>query len=96
LPRGSMPDLFAGALPELPADRSEIVYFIQAESGGPVKIGKSTRPENRLRQLQTSHPVKLLLLAKPTDLQAIRVVVLASSEDRNRGHPTITNRVIRA
>ena len=44
-----------------------IVYFIQAENppGSPIKIGFTAGKSHhsRLRQLQTSHPTKLLCLA---------------------------------
>jgi hypothetical protein len=39
------------------------VYFIQAQSGGPIKIGISRDVCERLGSLQTSHPEKLVLLA---------------------------------
>lgn len=39
------------------------VYFIQAEHGGPIKIGYSANPQNRLAALQTSSPWKLRILA---------------------------------
>jgi len=39
------------------------VYFIQAESGGPVKIGHSVDPGQRLSQLQSSSPYKLVIRA---------------------------------
>lgn len=38
-------------------------YFIQAESGGPVKIGKAKDPARRLKELQTSHYDRLRILA---------------------------------
>lgn len=43
--------------------RPELIYFIQSERGGPVKIGRSKDPILRLRALQTAHPYPLLLLA---------------------------------
>jgi hypothetical protein len=40
------------------------VYFIQAQSGGPIKIGLTTKAiEKRLAGLQTSHHQKLICLA---------------------------------
>lgn len=39
------------------------VYFIQAESGGPIKIGKAVDPWQRLSQLQTGRHEKLHVLA---------------------------------
>lgn len=44
-----------------------IVYFIQSETGGAVKIGKSTDPQRRLRTLQTGHPGRLMLLGTTTE-----------------------------
>lgn len=38
------------------------VYFIQARSGGPIKIGKAVDPKQRLGQLQTSHPEPLVII----------------------------------
>lgn len=35
------------------------VYFVQAEGGGPIKVGMSRSPSDRLRQLQTSHAERL-------------------------------------
>jgi len=37
-------------------------YFIQADSGGPVKIGKTGNPEQRLKDMQTGSPVKLMII----------------------------------
>jgi hypothetical protein len=39
-------------------DRS-LVYFCQAEVGGPIKIGRAQDPHERLRFLQTASPFKL-------------------------------------
>jgi Meiotically up-regulated gene 113 len=39
-----------------------IVYFCQAASGGPVKIGYASDAEQRLKTLQTSHATELQLL----------------------------------
>lgn len=44
--------------PEPPAG-DEWVYFIRAEGGGPIKIGRSADPDKRLRELQTGHPYPL-------------------------------------
>ncbi len=40
-----------------------MIYFIQQEADGPIKIGVSTDPCKRLRQLQTSTQYKLRLVA---------------------------------
>jgi len=39
------------------------VYFIQAVSGGPIKIGKADDPQRRLYDLQAMNPTKLQILA---------------------------------
>lgn len=39
------------------------VYFIQAEHGGPVKIGWARDPAKRLRELQTGSPHRLVVRA---------------------------------
>lgn len=38
------------------------VYFIQAVSGGPVKIGSAWEPEKRLGSLQTGNPEALRII----------------------------------
>ena len=38
------------------------VYFIRGDDGGPVKIGTSINPEERLDALQTAHPTKLRII----------------------------------
>lgn len=37
------------------------LYFIQAESGGPIKIGVANYPNVRLGQLQTGNPERLVI-----------------------------------
>lgn len=37
------------------------IYFVQAEQGGPIKIGVSVDPERRLRELQTASPYRLVI-----------------------------------
>ncbi len=39
-----------------------LLYFIQQGNQGPIKIGVSTNPQNRLRQLQTASPYDLKLI----------------------------------
>lgn len=39
-----------------------MIYFIQCDHSGPVKIGKSTNPQNRLKSLQCACPYKLHLI----------------------------------
>lgn len=48
---------------EAEREASERVYFIQGESGGPIKIGRAAEPRQRLAALQTSHHEELRLLA---------------------------------
>lgn len=43
------------------------VYFVQATGSGLIKIGKATRPGSRLKELQTSCPDALKLLATIED-----------------------------
>lgn len=43
--------------------RTQHVYFIQAKSGGLIKIGISDKPETRLRSLQSGSPVPLRIVA---------------------------------
>jgi hypothetical protein len=38
------------------------IYFVQGESGGPIKIGHSIDPEKRIKELQTGYPDMLKLL----------------------------------
>lgn len=46
---------------------SPFVYFIQAESGGYIKIGRAIDPEMRLREIQAYCPAKLRILAYSRD-----------------------------
>lgn len=39
-----------------------VVYFIQAENGGPIKIGVAKDPAKRLTELQATSPYTLLIL----------------------------------
>ncbi|MEJ7730497.1 MAG: GIY-YIG nuclease family protein [Polyangiaceae bacterium] len=45
------------------ADYRGRIYFIQAVTGGPIKVGFSKRPSARLFALQAGSPVSLCLLA---------------------------------
>lgn len=38
-----------------------MIYFVQAEHGGPIKIGRADKPEERLRDLQIGNPYRLRL-----------------------------------
>lgn len=44
-------------------DTQPLLYFIQAEIGGPIKIGVSTDPQARLATLQSGSPFPLRILA---------------------------------
>lgn len=37
------------------------VYFIQSDRGGPVKIGRSKKPKQRVKGVQTGNPYKLVI-----------------------------------
>jgi len=43
------------------SNRQSYVYFIQARSGGPVKIGWTYSPDRRLKSLQSASPYKLVI-----------------------------------
>lgn len=48
--------------------RPGYVYFIQAEQGGPIKIGRAWDPEKRIREVQCGNPYRLVLRhAEKTD-----------------------------
>ena len=38
------------------------IYFIQAEGGGAIKIGRATCPQKRLSGMQPHSPVRLVIL----------------------------------
>jgi hypothetical protein len=46
-----------------PDQRETVIYFIQSEHGGPIKIGRADDLAKRLVGLQTSRPDKLVVLA---------------------------------
>lgn len=48
---------------EFDETRTGFVYFVQADNGGPIKIGFSESPKDRLAALQVNTPSKLRLLA---------------------------------
>lgn len=43
------------------SSRRSYVYFIQAQEGGPVKIGWTVNPHKRLKALQAASPYKLVI-----------------------------------
>lgn len=71
-------DLTREALDVWPKALTEplFVYFIQAEHGGPVKIGQAQDPRARLRELQCGNPDRLV----------IRSVILAEQETERSLH----------
>jgi hypothetical protein len=60
-------------------------YVIQAEKCGPVKIGKTTNIESRLKALQTGHPNELVVLAFGGTTETERRMHRELSEHRIRG-----------
>lgn len=52
----------------VPSDRdpTALVYFIQGEDEGPIKIGVALDPEKRVAELQTGYPYRLRLLRVAT------------------------------
>lgn len=59
-----------------------IVYFISAECGGPIKIGKSICPETRMADLQVANPNKLHLLATCRRIESILHVLFDNGRIR--------------
>lgn len=57
-------DEIALALTEIEQEKAgqPVVYFVQAEDGGPIKIGVAKAPEKRLRELQATSPQVLRIL----------------------------------
>lgn len=55
--------VFGPALILQNADTHRVTYFIQAEDGGPIKIGLSTygKVDDRLKSLQTGNPLRLVV-----------------------------------
>lgn len=47
------------------------VYFIQCGKGGPIKIGLTDNPRNRLAALQTGSPWKYILLRVVSDVSGL-------------------------
>jgi hypothetical protein len=70
-----------------PHQRDVVVYFIQSEHGGPIKIGYAEDLGKRLVQLQTSRPDKLVVLAtaKVSSLKDERRVHSLFSSCREKG-----------
>lgn len=54
--------------------RGNFIYFIQRSDGGPIKIGRSLRPNARVAIIQRDHPLPLLLLCSvpaPADYETV-------------------------
>jgi Meiotically up-regulated gene 113 len=49
--------------PSFAASKDQLVYFLQGENGGPIKIGRSHRAalRDRISSIQTGYPYKLVL-----------------------------------
>jgi len=43
-------------------EHKKVVYFVQSRLGGPIKIGLTTEPKQRLKQLQNGSPIPLQIL----------------------------------
>ena len=62
------------------------VYFVQGESGGPIKIGYTANVSNRIKELQTGYPDALkLLLAIPGNINNEQVLHSKLKEYRLHG-----------
>jgi hypothetical protein len=69
-----------------PLARETVIYFIQSEDGGPVKIGRADDLARRLVGLQTSRPDKLVVLAAaPGTLTDERLLHQRFSAVREKG-----------
>jgi hypothetical protein len=65
LSRAAEVEDYLSQLPRASDTSTQVVYVVQAESGGPVKIGHSTRTgvERRLRELQSGNAQRLVVRA---------------------------------
>jgi hypothetical protein len=62
------------------------IYFFQGQSGGAIKIGYSSSPEKRLKELQTGYPDALkILLMIPGDEKTERIIHRQLKEFRLKG-----------
>jgi len=52
-------------------DKITEIYFVQAEEGGPIKIGLAADPIKRLKSLQSSSPQRLMLLGVLTGTKTV-------------------------
>lgn len=68
------------------SQRGTVIYFIQSEHGGPVKIGRADDVAKRLQGLQTGRPDKLVLLAAaPGTVADERIVHRKFNHYREKG-----------
>jgi hypothetical protein len=78
-----------------PDARETVIYFIQSEHGGPVKIGHADDLAKRLVGLQTARPDKLVVLATaPGSVRDERAIHAAFAHFREKGewfspHPSV-------
>jgi hypothetical protein len=74
------------------AQKAAVIYFIQSEHGGPIKVGRADDLAKRVMGLQTGRPDKLVVLAAAEGTrQDERNIHAAFAEHRERGewfHPT--------
>lgn len=69
-----------------PEQRETVIYFIQSENGGPIKIGRADDLAKRLVGLQVSRPDKLIVLAAAPGTVALeRSLHSAFSDFREKG-----------
>jgi hypothetical protein len=60
------------------------MYVISARPEGPVKLGISADPDQRVRELQTGHPEPLKVLHRePVDLERVRLFERLLHRDNN-------------
>jgi T5orf172 domain len=62
----------------------QFMYVIAANSEGPVKLGISADPDQRVRELQTGHPEPLKVLHRePVDTERVRLFERLLHRDNN-------------
>lgn len=60
------------------------LYFIQAEKGGPIKIGVSIDPKKRLAMIQTGNPDKLRIILLVNNINKLIEKFIHQELDRFR------------
>lgn len=60
-PNGSVARHFFMEQQKETTDNAVHVYFIQAENGGPIKIGSAQNVKTRIDSIQTAHPYRLVV-----------------------------------